>query len=105
MSTSTALVVVAVLAVSTYLMRAGLILLLSEATVPKAVERSLRYVGPAVLAALVVNLAAGGEGGPHIELAEVLALVGGGAVMWWRRNLILAVIAGMCVLWIVTALS
>jgi len=104
MTTTTALFVVIVMAVSTYLMRAGMILLLSDATVPKPVERALRYVGPAVLAALVVNLAAGGEGGPHLELAEGLALVAGGAVMWWRRNLVLAVVGGMCVLWMVSAL-
>ena len=33
-------------AVATYVMRAGLILLLAERTLPPVVERSLRYVGP-----------------------------------------------------------
>ena len=47
MSATAALVAVVVVAASTYLMRASLIVLLAGVTIPPSVERALRYVGPA----------------------------------------------------------
>jgi branched-subunit amino acid transport protein len=99
MSTWAALAIVASVAAMTYAMRAGLILALADRTLPVAVERALRSVGPAVLAALAVNLAAGGEGGPSLEMPEFAALAVAGIVAWWRRNLILTLVAGMATLW------
>lgn len=94
------------IAVGTYVMRAAPALLLADRDLPPVVERSLRNVGPAVLAALVVvSVASTGEGeGIRIELAEVVALVAAGAVAWWRRNLIWSALAGMGALWITLAL-
>jgi branched-subunit amino acid transport protein len=63
-------------------------------------------VGPAVLAALVVSLAAGSaEGATGVTGAEVLALAVAGLVAWWRRNLIASLVAGMVVLWVATWLT
>lgn len=105
MSAWSAIVIVLVVAVMTYVMRAGVILALAGRTIPVPVERGLRYVGPAVLAALAINLAAGGEGGPSLEVAELAALVVAGGVAAWRRNLIWALLAGMATLWILSALT
>ncbi len=105
MSIWSALAVVVLVASMTYAMRASAIVTLAGRTIPPSFERVLRQVGPAVLAALAMNLAAGGEGGPHIELAEVLALSSAGVVAWWRRSVIWSLTAGMSVLWLVDLLS
>jgi branched-subunit amino acid transport protein len=96
----------AVLAVGliTYASRAGLIVFLADRQLPANVTRALRYVGPAVLSALTVNLLAGGHGASGIEGAEVAAVAVGIVVAWTTRNLIAALGAGMVTLWIVLAL-
>ncbi len=98
MSTGAAIVAVASVALVTYSMRAGVILLLAGRTLPAAVERALRQVGPAVLAALAINLMFGGEGGPMVTLPEVAGLVAAAGVAWWRRNLLWSLAAGMTAL-------
>jgi branched-subunit amino acid transport protein len=104
---STTAAISAVLAVGliTYVSRAGLIVFLADRPVPADVTRALRYVGPAVLSALTVNLIAGGEGIDGVEFAEVAAIAVGVAVAWWRRNLLASLLAGMATLWIVVAIG
>lgn len=103
MSVWASLAVVVMVALMTYGMRAVAIVALAGRTIPVPVERALRYVGPAVLAALAINLAAGGQGGPDLEWAEAAALVAAGGVAWWRRNMLWALAAGMVALWLLTA--
>lgn len=103
MSTSAALIAVFAVAISTYLMRASLIVLLSGVTIPAQVERALRYVGPATLAALAMNLAFGGDGRVHVDWVELIALAVAGAVVLWRRQLILSMAVAMIALWVLTA--
>ena len=105
MSVWAAIAIVLMLGLMTYSMRAVAIVALAHRTIPPMAERALRNVGPAVLAALTFNLAAGGDGGPHMELAEVLALLVAGIVAWWRKNLILTLGAGMLTLWLVSAVT
>jgi len=61
--------VTAVLAVGliTYASRAGLIVFLADRPLPANLSRALRYVGPAALSALAVNLVAGGKGLAGVE--------------------------------------
>jgi branched-subunit amino acid transport protein len=103
-STTAALVAVVAVAVGTYLTRAGLILVFADRTFPPSVERALRNVGPAVLAALVVSLAAGGSDSPDLPLPEILSLAAAGFVAWRRWSLVWSLLAGMSVLWLATAL-
>lgn len=105
MSTSSALVAVLVVAVSTYLMRASLIVLLAGVTVPPSVERALRYVGPATMAALAMNVAFGGDDGVHVPWIDVVALGVAAAVTLWRRQLVVSMLAAMVALWVLTALT
>jgi DNA mismatch repair protein MutS2 len=65
----------------------------------------LRNVGPAVLAALAVNLAAGGEGGPDLPWPEAVALVAAALVAWWRKSVLWALAVGMVTLWVFTAIA
>jgi len=105
MSTAAAISAVVAVSLITYASRAGLIVFLADRPVPADITRALRYVGPAVLSALTVNLVAGGEGIDGVEVAEVAAITVCVAVAWWRRNLITSLLAGMTTLWIVLAIG
>jgi branched-subunit amino acid transport protein len=92
----------AVLAVGllTYVARAGLIVALADRSLPAELLRALRFVGPAVLSALVVSLLAGGEGISGIDLDEVVAVAVGALVAARTRNLIASLAGGMIALWV-----
>lgn len=105
MSTAQGLVLVAIVAIATYAMRAGMILLLSTREIPAPVVRSLRYVGPAVLAALVVTLTTDPDAPSRgVTVAEVAGLAAAGPVALKTRNLIPTLVAGMAMYWLVRAL-
>lgn len=84
----------------TYASRAGLIVVLAGRPLPPHVTRALRYVGPAVLSALTVNLVAGGQGIDGIETEELIAVGVGIVVAATARNLIASLAAGMATLWV-----
>ena len=94
--------VTAVLSVGmiTYASRAGLIIFLADRPLPANITRALRYVGPAVLSALTVNLLAGGQGIDGVEFVEVAAVAVAIAVAALARNLIAALATGMVTLWL-----
>lgn len=100
MSTLAALTAVLSIGAVTYFSRAGLIVLLADRPLPSNLNRALRYVGPAVLSALCVNLLAGGEGVGGVELVEVIAVGVGIAVAATTRNLVASLAAGMISLWL-----
>jgi branched-subunit amino acid transport protein len=105
MTTGAALAAVAVVALITYSARAGLILFLADRSLPADITRALRYVGPAVLSALTVNLLAGGQGVSGVTGQEVAAVAVGGLVAWRTKNLIASLAAGMITIWIIIVLS
>jgi branched-subunit amino acid transport protein len=100
-SVAAALSAVLAIGAITYTSRAGLIVFLADRPLPANVTRALRYVGPAVLSALTVNLIAGGKGASGIEAVEIAALVAAMVVAWSTRNLIAALGVGMVTLWVV----
>lgn len=105
MTTTAAIAAVLSVGALTYLARAGLIVVLADRTIPAEVGRALRFVGPAVLSALVVSLIAGGEGVDGVEPEEVAAVAAGCLVAARTRNLIASLVAGMVVLWLLVALT
>jgi len=106
MSTGSAVAIVLVVGIGTYLMRAGLVLLLADRPLPPSIERALRNVGPAVLAALTVSLVASENAdGTRIEISEIAALVVAALVAWRRYSLLVTLAAGMVTLWVVEALG
>ncbi len=105
MSIGAALLVLAAATLGTYFARSSLILLLADRELPTGIERALANVGPAVLAALTINLAVGSEGLGSIEFAEGAAVVVAAVVAAWRRNLIWTFVAGMATLWILSAVT
>ncbi len=84
----------------TFASRAGLIVFLADRPLPPNITRALRYVGPAVLSALTVNLIAGGQGVGGVEFVEVAAISAAVAVAAIARNLIAALVVGMATLWL-----
>lgn len=105
MSDVEAWLIVVAAAVVTYSSRAIGIFMLAERRVPLVIERALRYVGPAVLAALVASIAAGDDGAaPSLDVPEALALVAAALVAWWRRNVLWSLGAGLGTFWIALAL-
>ncbi len=101
MSVAAALSAVLAIGLVTYTSRTGLIVFLADRPLPANITRALRYVGPAVLSALTVNLIAGGKGTSGIEVAEVAAIVVAIVVAWSTRNLIAALGVGMVTVWVV----
>lgn len=102
MSAAEAWGIVVAVTVVTYAMRSVGILALAGRTLPPIVERALRHVGPAVLAALVADIAAGDGSDlwPALGFAEALGLIAAGTVAWWRRNVVLSLAAGLGAFWI-----
>lgn len=104
MSTAAALSAVFTVGLITYVSRAGLILALSQRTLPDSIVAVLRNVGPAVLSALVVTILAGDGGVGDIEIPSAAGVLVGGTVAWKTRNLVLTLVAGMVVIWTLSAL-
>ena len=86
----------------TYLMRASFILFMGERELPDFAVRSLRYVGPAVFAAIVLPATVGDEGLIHLTQpdARLLALAVGAVVMWKTRSMLATLVVGMIALWV-----
>ncbi|MGB3736957.1 MAG: AzlD domain-containing protein [Ilumatobacter sp.] len=105
MSTGAALLVLAAASLGTYFARSSLVLLLADRTLPIGIERALTNVGPAVLAALTVNLAVGSDGLGSVEFAEAAAILVAAGVTVWRRNLIWTFVAGMVTLLVLAAIT
>jgi branched-subunit amino acid transport protein len=95
---------IAIVGIGTYAMRAVFIVALANKRIPDAVLVALRYVGPAVLTALIVTLLSDDAGNVSIGLPEVAGFVAGGAVAYRTRNQIWTLFAGMAVFWVVRAL-
>lgn len=85
----------------TYAIRLSFILLWGRVAVPTVVQRALRFVPPAVLAAIIFPevLRPTGEwnfspANPRLAAALVAALIA-----WRTRSALLTIAAGMAVLW------
>lgn len=96
----TAFVATLVVGIGTYVTRAVFILALAKRRIPDGVLLALQFVAPAVLASLIVDLLANGDGGVAFGVPEVIALVAGGVVAYRTKNHILTLVVGMTVFWI-----
>lgn len=94
------LVATAAVGIGTYFSRAGFILALADRDMAPVVLQALRFVGPAVMAGLVVSLLLDGEAGDGVGWVEYAALSVGGAVGWKTRSLPWVLAAGMVTLWV-----
>lgn len=89
--------------IATYGARVSFVASIAERELPSVVATALGYVGPAILAALVVSFVAGGDA--DVGTPELVALGVGGVVGWRTRSLPWVLAAGMTTLWIVRWLT
>jgi len=94
-----------VAALMTYLLRLSFIQAWQWMSVPPLLNRALRYVPPAVMAALVVPALA--RSGGAIDLSpdnlRLVAGIGAGLMAWFSRNVLLTLGTGMGLLWLLQA--
>ena len=100
----TDVVAVVVVGLGAYASRAVFIIALANREIPPTILRSLQYVAPAVLSALIVALLIDVDGNVAFGIPEAAGLLLGGAVAYKTRNHILTLIVGMTVFWVVRAL-
>lgn len=90
---ATSLLTIGLMAVLTYLTRAGGYWLMGRVTLSPRIAAMLAYLPGAVLTSLVVPavLEEGIEG--------VIALAATAFAMWWRGNVLVAMLAGVATIW------
>ena len=107
-STTTIWVVILIVGAGTFALRVSMIALLGRVErTPPAVERVLRFIRPAVLAALIAPAVILLDGRPAFLgplnprlVAGVVATL----VAWKTSNVLLTIGSGMAVLWVLQAL-
>lgn len=94
------ILLIAGMAVVTMATRIPLLIALSRRKLPAGIERALRYVPPAVLAAIILPyvLLPTGELNLGLDNAPLVASVVAVVIAWRRRNLLLTIIVGMATL-------
>lgn len=100
--------VVATIGVGTYLLRLSFIGVLGTRPMPVWAQRPLKYVAPAVLAALVlpaVTLVDGSVDLSPLGNPRFLAAVVAGLIAWRLRSVAAVIVVGMGLLWVLQALG
>jgi branched-subunit amino acid transport protein len=104
----TDLAVIVTIGVGTYLLRLSFVGIIGDRTMPDWAMVPLRYVAPAVLAALVAPAVLLRDGSLDVvpatnprAIAALLALV----VAWKTKNVAAVIVAGMAVVWLLQALA
>ncbi len=101
------IVVVAVGAMN-YALRVSFIAFFAKREMPPAARRTLRYVGPAVLTAIVVPAVVFMSDGALAlgpENLRLVAAMAGAAAAWKWRSPTAAIAVGMAALWILQAIT
>ncbi len=86
----------------TYATRASFIAAGDRIRLPEAVERALRYVGPAAFAAIAIPLVLGGDGLSEFsaDVPRIIASLAAGLVILRWRSIPYSLVVGMCSLWL-----
>lgn len=92
--------------VVTYGVRLSVIALLGEASLPESVNRALRFVPPAALSAIVFPalFMPGGKLDVSFGNERLLAGIAAAVIAWRTKSALLAIGAGMVLLWLLEAL-
>jgi branched-subunit amino acid transport protein len=88
--------------VVTYLLRASFITFAGRRSLPAACERALKYVSPAVFAAITLPAVFGDSGFGRVvdPDARLFAAVVGGLIAWRTRSVPATLGGGMVALWL-----
>ncbi len=92
---------------ATFAIRLSFIVLMDHSTMPPVVVRSLRYIPPAVLSAIIFPELFLRDGAFDFSLGNARLIAGlvAGVVAWRTRNAVLTIVVGMAALWAVTWLA
>lgn len=87
------------MALATMATRIPVLVAFSRRRLPNGVERALRYVPPAVLAAIILPIVLLREGELHLALsnANLAASVAAVLIAWRTKNLLLTIVLGMAI--------
>jgi len=103
----TDLAIILTIGIGTYLLRLSFIGILGDRTMPDWAMVPLRFVAPAVLAALVAPAVLLKDGAVDLSpvtnpraLAALVALL----IAWKTKNVIAVIVAGMAAVWLLQAL-
>ena len=98
---------VAFIGVGSLLIRVSFIATLGRVRLPDWIPEALRYVPPAILAALTVPavVLAHGELAFSFDNERLGAALVAAVVAWFTKNPALTVVAGLAALWIIRALG
>ncbi len=86
--------------VGTYLMRGSFIFLLAERQFPPLAVRTLTYVAPAVMGALVMSMLTTPEGSIQIGIPEFAGLAAAAILAGMTRNHIVTLTGGLSIFWL-----
>jgi len=92
-------IVILLVGLGTYFSRAVFILVLADRHISPGVKLAMEYVGPSVLAALVVTMLVTPEGELVLGYAELVALLVAGVLAWKSRSHLLTLAVSMVVFW------
>ena len=105
MSTASIWLLIVTIGLGTFLLRFSFIYLFGKIEMPRWLQRSLRFVPAAALAALVFPALTYQAG--HLDLSvhnlRLLAGLGGAVVAWKTRNVLFTILVGMVLLWALKA--
>jgi branched-subunit amino acid transport protein len=91
-------ILIAGMALVTFAIRYPLLALVGKIKLPKPVFEALRYVPPAVLAAIIMPEVFMPNGGPiqiSVHNAHLIAGTATAIIMWRSKNLLLTIVLGM----------
>jgi branched-subunit amino acid transport protein len=98
---------VAIVAVGTFAMRASMVTLLAGVTLPQRVEQALGLVAPAVLGGLVAQtliLDGGAIRAPDAWASWYVGVAAAAFVAWRTRSFAWTLVVGMGTVWLLSAL-
>lgn len=93
---------VVVAGIATYLIRFSFIAMFGKVEVPPLLERALRYVAPAVLAAIALPGLIVRDGGVDVTNPYVPAAIVGGLAAYFTKSIGAAIVVGLPALWLFT---
>jgi branched-subunit amino acid transport protein len=89
------LLAIVLVGLGTYASRAVFILAFANRKIPASVQRTLQYVAPATLSALIVTMFVDQQGVLTIGTAELAGLISGAAIAYFTHNHIYTLLVGM----------
>ena len=97
-------IIIAIAGIGTYGIRLSVLALVHHSMLPRAARSALRFVMPAVLAAIILPAVVYTGGAGHFDISpgneRVLAALVSGVVAWASKSVWATIAVGMAALWV-----